>query len=300
MLKFRADRANAAAVEKETLTAGRVGLQIEFEFGSEWAGLSKTAVFDGAKTVDVFLEEDRCVVPWEALTKSGITLRVGVFGALPDGTVVLPTVWASFGVIQPGAALGGEDPTEPTTTSVAYAVDLAEQAMAAAEAVGNPYLLDLTDSPIGQIVVHNDGVNRCTVHVFSPDEETLAALEDAAKNDQRVIMRLATSSTGYFNIPLLPVFMHTSAKDSFAFVSPMSDQDAALAAMVGSLSPASSTVGGQHCYTRTTVLIKSGQLEVSFYETYTDPASWFGTQAEYEALESYDEYRTYNILEVLP
>ena len=56
MIKLNVSAANIAVEEKETLTEGRVGLLCQFRFTDEWAGLAKTAVFDGADSRDVILK----------------------------------------------------------------------------------------------------------------------------------------------------------------------------------------------------------------------------------------------------
>lgn len=136
MLRMRVDGVTATATEKETLTAGRVGLKCAFEFaGGDWGGLFKTAVFQGVETVDVALVGNECTVPWEALATEGTTLKVGVYGANGDGDIVIPTVWANFGRIQPSAYPSGNDPSTPSQNANAYAVETAEQAKAIAESV---------------------------------------------------------------------------------------------------------------------------------------------------------------------
>ena len=130
------DGVQATATEKETLTAGRVGLKCAFEFaGGDWGALFKTAVFQGVETVDVALVGNECTVPWEALATEGTQLKIGVYGANGDGDIVIPTVWANFGRIQPSAYPSGNDPATPSQNANAYAVETAEQALAVAQSV---------------------------------------------------------------------------------------------------------------------------------------------------------------------
>lgn len=100
------------------LTAGMSKTEtVRFVFSDDWDGLSKTAVFtDGVKTVDVLpsgWEGDTVHIPHEILTTAGRTARVGVYGTNASG-VVLPTVWATLGKVQPAAEPSGDPSTDPT------------------------------------------------------------------------------------------------------------------------------------------------------------------------------------------
>ena len=90
---FRAHGRKACVAFCGDLTSGSVGLPIKFEFDSAWDGLQKTAIFKGSgTTVDVVLTGDTAAVPAEVMEDSGLSLKVGVWGADPDGNVVIPTV----------------------------------------------------------------------------------------------------------------------------------------------------------------------------------------------------------------
>ena len=93
-------------VRPSRLTAGTVGLPVEFSFDSQWGGLIKTAVFK-AGDVSQITENlvTKAVVPWEILEKPGLCLDIGVYGVNPDGTEAIATIWASVGVIREGANL---------------------------------------------------------------------------------------------------------------------------------------------------------------------------------------------------
>lgn len=100
------------------LTAGMSRAEtVRFVFSDDWCGLSKTAVFtDGVKTVDILpsgWDGDTVPIPHEILTTAGRTARVGVYGTNASG-VVLPTVWATLGKVQPAAEPSGDPSTDPT------------------------------------------------------------------------------------------------------------------------------------------------------------------------------------------
>ena len=97
------------------ITAGTVGLPVEFSFDSQWDGLSKTAVFHaGHECRIVERAENSVIVPWEVLAKPGHWLSIGVYGGNADGTVTIPTIWANVCVVCEGVNPDGDVSTEPT------------------------------------------------------------------------------------------------------------------------------------------------------------------------------------------
>lgn len=120
MTTIRICKANAVAQNRDVLTAGRVGAKLCFVFDEAWDGLVKTAVFVGGDTqLDVTESawvDNVCVIPHECLAEEGTELKVGVYGANTDGSIVIPTVYASLGTVRKGADPGnaaGCDPTLP-------------------------------------------------------------------------------------------------------------------------------------------------------------------------------------------
>ena len=97
------------------ITAGTVGLPVDFSFDSQWDGLSKTAVFR-AGNVEKIVEnlENEATVPWEALESPNVWLSIGVYGVNEDGTEAIPTIWANVCVICDGANPDGDVSTAPT------------------------------------------------------------------------------------------------------------------------------------------------------------------------------------------
>ena len=135
MIKLNVSAANIAVEEKETLTEGRVGLQCRFSFTDEWAGLAKTAVFDGADSRDVIITGDSVTVPAECLAAEGYSLSMGVYGKNSAGDIVIPTVYTTVGKIQRSAWPGGKEPAPPTPDVVAQIQQAAANAEALARAV---------------------------------------------------------------------------------------------------------------------------------------------------------------------
>ena len=135
MIKLNVSAANVAVEEKETLTEGRVGLLCQFRFTDEWAGLAKTAVFDGADSRDVILKSDTVAIPAECLSTEGYSLSVGVYGKNSAGDIVIPTVYATVGKIQRSAYPSGKETAAPTPDVVAQIQQAAANAEAMARSV---------------------------------------------------------------------------------------------------------------------------------------------------------------------
>lgn len=119
MVQITCNKARAEARGREPLTVGMSNaVTVGFDFSPEWAGLSKTAVFTNGKiTVDVLESQwtDGVAVdiPHEVLAEEGRRVQVGIYGT--DGErVVLPTVWATLGVVLPAAEPSGDASTDPT------------------------------------------------------------------------------------------------------------------------------------------------------------------------------------------
>ena len=124
MIRLHADDQTLTVEQSELLVSGSVNVyQVQFSFSDRWEELDKTAVFQAwYHSWSVPLDGDTCSIPWEALKKPGCVLRAGVYGTKGD-QLILPTLWAEVGKIEPGAAPG--DDTKPPTPGV-YEQILAE------------------------------------------------------------------------------------------------------------------------------------------------------------------------------
>lgn len=108
----------ASASKTGPLVAGMVGVPATFSFDASWDGLNITAVFSGSgKKIDWPLGAERAVaIPWEVMTKPNTQVQIGAEGRLPDGTLVIPTVWATVGTLKPGAQSTGNLAQPPSPT----------------------------------------------------------------------------------------------------------------------------------------------------------------------------------------
>ena len=118
MFQLYADKTKLTVRQREPVTSGSVNVyEARFEFSPDWDGLTRTAVFkSGSQAISVLLDETgQCVIPWEVTDPDdkGKALYAGIYGAR-DGTVVLPTVWASLGVILEGVSCCGANARPPT------------------------------------------------------------------------------------------------------------------------------------------------------------------------------------------
>ena len=117
-IKITAIGTQAFATEKPVLTSGTVGQPVEFTFGDAWDGLLKTAVFRaGNKCVPVEGLNDIDTVPWEVMETPNVELFIGVFGTNGDGTLKIPTVWCSVGIINQGTHIP-KTPAQPPTPQI--------------------------------------------------------------------------------------------------------------------------------------------------------------------------------------
>ena len=127
--------ASVAVEEKEVITAGRGGLQCSIRFSPDWDGLVKTAVFDGAESRDVIVTGERVTIPAECLAAAGDCLKAGFYGKSTDGAVVIPTVWASLGMIEHSVYPSGREGAAPTPDVVAQIQQAAANAEKMARSV---------------------------------------------------------------------------------------------------------------------------------------------------------------------
>ena len=132
MIEISVDTRRAVVTNKEILTSGSAGIQVQFTLSEDWTGLSKLAVFrtgDDGESIDVVLDNNlNCVVPAEALETADEVLFIGVYGSDGNGTVIIPTIWAAAGVIRPGTEPNTPAEAEPTPEIWAQILSVAQEA----------------------------------------------------------------------------------------------------------------------------------------------------------------------------
>lgn len=137
-IKIAVSAADAAVTENATLTCGMAGAAVTFTFsGDAWTALRKIAVFRAGGVQRSVEQSDwsgsSCTIPWECLCDAGERLLIGVYGMDETGHVVIPTIYADCGWIQPGADPSGDPAMEPTGP---FYTAFLEDALAKAKASG--------------------------------------------------------------------------------------------------------------------------------------------------------------------
>lgn len=178
MFKLFCNKNDAYFQEVAILTSGRVGEQISFTFSPDWDRLLKTAVFiAGKESRDVVLTEDTCNIPPEVLVFPGENLRVGVFGETADKTLVIPTIYASAGIIRPGASPSGMSSTPPTPSWPEQVQAIAVEAISVADSVRSDANEGKFNGPAGE------PGGWYTPAITQPDENTLRVAFTPSKED---------------------------------------------------------------------------------------------------------------------
>lgn len=101
--------------EREHITSGSVNVyQVHFHFSSHWDDLEKVAIFRTPDfTINVPIENNLVVVPWEVMTTPGYAISIGVYG-LKALEVILPTVWGLLGTVEEGVIIGDAESGDHT------------------------------------------------------------------------------------------------------------------------------------------------------------------------------------------
>lgn len=165
-INIKISKAVATAEKDGIITTGMVGVPVSFMFDSWWDGLIVTAVFkgSGAPISVPLLGATETVVPWEVLKRPSTLLRIGAEGRLPDGTLVIPTTWATVGIVMSGANATDDLAEPPTPTAfdrimsqIGNMNDLATEDKSSLVAAVNEAMekgggVDVSGASVGQII----------------------------------------------------------------------------------------------------------------------------------------------------
>lgn len=114
MIKVVFNKTCGRCTQSEPLTSGMVGQPIQFDYSPDFDGLTLTAVFtNGKTTVDVLNPGNQCVIPHEVLDTVGTLVKVGIY-ATRGNELVIPTVYATIGIVLKGADPSGDVSADPT------------------------------------------------------------------------------------------------------------------------------------------------------------------------------------------
>lgn len=109
--KIKITGTDATVSDLKKITSGMIGATVSIEYDDTWEGLNRQVVFSGPLGA---VNADGSTIPHEVLRLSGHELKVGVYGYTDDGSRAIPTIWASLGMIQPGADPEGDETAAPT------------------------------------------------------------------------------------------------------------------------------------------------------------------------------------------
>jgi len=140
MFEVTVNTRRAVVGSKEPITTSSAGIQVQFTFSEDWDGLSRFAIFrngEDMNKIPVALPNSNLVtIPAQSCAEEYIDepLFVGVYGSDGVGTVIIPTVWASLGVLREGAVTTDIImPAEPTPDMWAQILAIANEAAAIAD-----------------------------------------------------------------------------------------------------------------------------------------------------------------------
>ena len=131
MITFGASIRKASAITDDAITTSSVGIPVKLHLAQEFNGLAKTLVFSaGTAKADIVLVGDAtdAICPVDVLGVAGAVLKMGIYAADGNGTIVIPTVWATVGQVVLGATPSGVDPSDPVPNWVAQVQEIASEA----------------------------------------------------------------------------------------------------------------------------------------------------------------------------
>ena len=129
MIYFSANTRRAWARTDDVITLHSVGIPIKIELSEDFNGLQTTFVFKNKDVgVDLLYSGGDIVLPHE-ITETLGTVTIGCYAAKSDGTIVIPTVWASAAPVVQGVTPTGIDPLAPTPSWAAQVQEISSEAL---------------------------------------------------------------------------------------------------------------------------------------------------------------------------
>lgn len=104
---------DAKVIQKRPVPVNIIGGYVDVIFDDDWEGLTRTAVIQGVKALDIVNVGSRFEIPQEAVSEPDTRLKVGFYGVSQDGGRGIPTLWADLGVVQDAADPSGDESTDP-------------------------------------------------------------------------------------------------------------------------------------------------------------------------------------------
>lgn len=129
MIYFSANTRSAKASTDDVITQYSIGIPVHIQLSDEFNGLQKILVFrNKSVAVDLVYLGGDVILPPE-LTDTIDTIYIGCYAALPDGTIVIPTIWDSVGPVAKATEPSEIDPREPTPSWAAQTQGIATEAL---------------------------------------------------------------------------------------------------------------------------------------------------------------------------
>ena len=117
---------HARAIYSKPVSKGIRGAKITIDYAdAAWCDLVKNVVFtNGAETIGIFNAGSEVQLPPEVTATAGVEIRVGVFGVDAAGAIVIPTLWASLGVVRDATSTDFVEAAEVTPTALEQLLSL--------------------------------------------------------------------------------------------------------------------------------------------------------------------------------
>lgn len=102
------------AIIYRPIPVGMIGGTVRFEYSDHlWDGLNKTVVFQaGDITKDVLNPGELVVIPPEITRQVRRNVLVGVYGTDAQQNLVIPTLWATIGMVRDATSPSGDTSTD--------------------------------------------------------------------------------------------------------------------------------------------------------------------------------------------
>lgn len=196
MISIFISKALGYVTDNETLTSGMVGAKVQLDFGEEWSGLQKTAIFKAGDVSRAVVQSEWdgnvCSIPHEVLRRAGEALLIGLYGVNDNQKIVIPTVWVSIGAIRCGV-----DPSADASTSETLPVWAQIQATADSAKEAAEKAKELAESGMLISCTYNSEADNYTVN--KPFDEIAAAIKSGKLVMLRFMERDYSLDMAYFD-----------------------------------------------------------------------------------------------------
>lgn len=263
-IKVFAEGSTISATLDGKLTSGMVGVPVEIEYNQDWENLSKICIFRvGSFSRQRERVDKTTTVPWEVLRNFGKSLEVGIQGKTEDGEIVIPTVWATVGLIHEGANATIPGAPAPSPGETPSGSDLIDDGVISSQRTWSSSKTNLEIDRKIRSWINDDDVDAETLWSSAKISEAISEAAGGSAGKQYELIETITLTeavTGFkrtadtngvpYNFSAIRVFMNTPANSD----------------LTGSGSVIFSTKKGDTyvSYTWATSLSKSAETQTAF------------------------------------